>query len=75
VDRESLLELWELISEPSFLPIVGLLLLLVTVGTGWLRNRLPRSLLVLGLGLAGVTLYFGLTRHEWGEVLFNGQLL
>lgn len=75
MDTESLLELWELISEPSFLPIVGLLLLLVTVGTGWLGNRLPRSLLVLGLGLAGVTLYFGLTRHEWGEVLFNGQLL
>ncbi|MDF1555906.1 MAG: hypothetical protein P1P84_22720 [Deferrisomatales bacterium] len=72
---ESLLELYELISERTFIPIALSLLLAVTVGTGMLRNRLPRVLVLVTLGLAGVALYFGLGRHEWGEVLFNGQLL
>lgn len=72
---ESLLELYEVISERTFLAIALSLLLVLTVGTGMLRNRLPRSLFLVSLGLAGVALYFGLGRHEWGEVLFNGQLL
>lgn len=72
---ESLLELYELISERTFIPVALALLLVVTVGTGMVRNRLPRSLFLVSLGLLGVALYFGMDRHEWGEVLFNGQLL
>ena len=49
--------------------------MVLTVGIGAVRTRLPRSLFLLSLGLFGVALYFGLGRHEWGEVLFNGQLL
>ena len=73
--EEGWLELWELISERTFLPVAVATLLTLLVGTGMVRNRLPRSLFLLSLGLFGVALYFGLGRHEWGEVLFNGQLL
>ena len=72
---ESLLELYDLIAEPIFISVALALLLVVTVGTGVVRNRVPRSWFFLTIGLMGVTLYFGLGRHEWGEVLFNGQLL
>ena len=73
--EEGWLELWELVSERTFIPIALALLMGLTVGIGAVRNRLPRSLFLLSLGLFGVALYFGLGRHEWGEVLFNGQLL
>jgi len=72
---ESWLELYELISEWSFLPVALALVLVATVGTGMVRNRLPRALFLVLLGLMGAALYLGLNRHEWGEVLFNGQLL
>jgi hypothetical protein len=74
---ESLLELYELISERTFLPVaLALVLVLVlTVGTGAVRNRLPRSLCLPGLALLGVALCFGLGATGGGEVLFNGQIL
>ena len=72
---ESLLELYELIAESTFIPVALLLLVLVTVGIGVVRNRFPRSLFLATLIALGVAMYFGLGRHEWGEVLFNGQLL
>lgn len=72
---ESWLELYELISEWSFLPLAVALVLVAAVGTGVVRNRSPRVLFLVFLGLMAVALYLGLNRHEWGEVLFNGQLL
>ena len=51
------------------------LLLLCVVGSGGWRTRWRKSFLLLGLVLWGFALYFGIQRHEWGEVLFNGQLL
>jgi len=68
-------ELLEVALEWSFLPVALGLLLLCVVGSGAWRTRWRKSLLLLGLVLWGFALYFGIQRHEWGEVLFNGQLL
>lgn len=68
-------EVLDVVLAWSFLPVAVVILFLVTVGTGLLKTRWKRTAWVIGLILAGFVLYFGLQRHEWGEVLFNGQLL
>lgn len=68
-------EFLEVVLEWSFVPVGVAILLLVTVGTGLWKTRKGRSAWLIGLLLLGFTLYFGVQRHEWGEVLFNGQLL
>jgi hypothetical protein len=68
-------ELLEVVLEWSFAPLAIAVLLLVTVGAGHWTTRWKRSAWVLGLALFGFCVYFGVGRHEWGEVLFNGQLL
>jgi hypothetical protein len=65
----------DVVLQWSFLPVGVAVLLLVTVGTGLWKTRWKRAAWVVGLGLLGFALCFGLQRHEWGEVLFNGQLL
>jgi hypothetical protein len=37
--------------------------------------RWRRTAWLACLGLLALAFYFGIQRHEWGEVLFNGQLL
>ncbi len=72
---ESWEEFLEVALEWPFLSVVLALLLVVTVGAGHLNPRWRRSVWTVGLVLFGFCLYFGVGRHEWGEVLFNGQLL
>lgn len=64
-----------MVLEWSFLPVGVAILLLTTAGTGFWKTGRKRSAWIIGLVLFGFALYFGVQRHEWGEVLFNGQLL
>ena len=68
-------ELLDVVMQWSFLPLGAAILLLGTLGAGLRKTRWERTAWVLGLLLLGATLYLGVERHEWGEVLFNGQLL
>lgn len=68
-------ELLDVVLEWSFVPVALAVLLLVTVGAGHWTTRWKRGAWVLGLALFAFCAYFGIGRHEWGEVLFNGQLL
>ena len=68
-------ELFAVVLEWSFLPVGVAILFLVTVGTGLWKTHWRRTAWAFGLVLLGFALYFGVQRHEWGEVLFNGQLL
>ncbi|GAB6062526.1 hypothetical protein [Deferrisoma camini] len=72
---ENWLEFWELAATWTFVPLLAAIVLLVTVGTGWWKPRWPRLMWVLGLALVATSLYLGVARGEWGETLFNGQLL
>lgn len=72
---ESWEELVEVVLEWPFLAVALGLLLLSVVGSGAWRTHWKRSAFLVGLLLWGFVLYFGIQRHEWGEVLFNGQLL
>lgn len=72
---ENLQELYRVVTEWSILPLALGLLLVLTVGTGLWQVKWRRTAWLLGLVLFGVTFYLGITRQEWGEVLFNGQLL
>ncbi len=72
---EGLRELLELVLTWSFVPLAAAAALVLAVGSGAWNTRWRRTMWVLGLTLLGVTLYLGVARHEWGEVLFNGQLL
>ncbi len=72
---EGLRELLELVLTWSFVPLAAAVLLLLVVGSGAWHTRWRRTVWGLGLVLLGITLYLGIARHEWGEVLFNGQLL
>ncbi|NOY44652.1 MAG: hypothetical protein GXP50_04255 [Deltaproteobacteria bacterium] len=69
------LELRDLVWDRTFVPLALAILLTATVGSGLWRTRWGRTAWFAGLVLTGATLYLGLARHEWGEVLFNGQLL
>lgn len=68
-------EFLDVVLEWSFVPVGVAILLLITAGTGLWKTRRKRSAWLVGLILLGFALYFGVQRHEWGEVLFNGQLL
>lgn len=68
-------ELLDLVLEWTFVPLGLSFLLLLTAGSGLWKPRLKRTVWVVGLVLMGVAAYLGVDRHEWGEVLFNGQLL
>jgi len=68
-------EFLEVALEWPFLSVALAILLVTTVGAGLLKPRWHRSVWAVGLVLFGFALYFGVSRHEWGEVLFNGQLL
>ncbi|GAB6063235.1 hypothetical protein [Deferrisoma palaeochoriense] len=72
---EWVLELRELFWDANFIPLGMGLLIVLTVGTGLWNTRWRRTVWLVGVALMGMTLYLGLARHEWGEVLFNGQLL
>lgn len=72
---ESLEELLNAILDWTFLPLGLAVVILSAVGSGLWSTRWSRTVWALGLVLMGLTLYFGISRHEWGEVLFNGQLL
>ena len=72
---ESMWELVEVILEWSFLPVACVIVLVSLVGSGLWEVRWKRSIWLLGLGLCGLAFILGVERHEWGEVLFNGQLL
>ena len=72
---EGLRELLELVLTWSFAPLAAALLLVGVVGSGAWSPRWRRATWALGLALLAATLYLGVARHEWGEVLFNGQLL
>lgn len=72
---ESLLELRDLVLTWEFLPVACVFLLLFAVGSGAWRPRWRRTVWLLSFLLLGVSFAVGIQRHEWGEVLFNGQLL
>ncbi len=72
---DNLLELYEVVASWSFLPLGLAIVFVATVGAGLWQTRWRRIAWLLGLGLFGATFYLGIARHEWGEVLFNGQLL
>ncbi len=72
---ETLQELLEVVLDWTFLPIGLSLLLVCVVGSGLWRTRWRRTAWLVGLVLLGASLFLGVQRHEWGEVLFNGQLL
>ncbi|MEW6487311.1 MAG: hypothetical protein AB1578_05265 [Thermodesulfobacteriota bacterium] len=72
---EDLLEFLEAANNWASVPLGLALLLLVTAGSGLWRSRWKKALWGAGLLLLAATFYFGVARHEWGEVLFNGQLL
>ncbi|GAB4253180.1 hypothetical protein [Deferrisoma sp.] len=72
---EWVIEIRDVLWDPNFIPVAVGLVILLTVGTGLWNARWRRTVWFVGLALMGVTLYLGLARHEWGEVLFNGQLL
>ena len=72
---ESLLELRDLVLTWEFVPVAVVFVMLLTVGAGAWKTRWGKTLWVLGLALLGVSFAVGVQRHEWGEVLFNGQLL
>lgn len=72
---ETLQDFLDAVLDWSFVPVGLSMLLLATVGTGLLNFRWKRSVWIAGLVLLAVAFYLGLQRHEWGEVLFNGQLL
>ena len=69
---------WEILSvilEWSFLPVGCVLVLVSLVGSGLLEVKWKKTVWLLGLGLLAAAFILGVERHEWGEVLFNGQLL
>ncbi len=72
---EALQEFLEVVLEWSFLPLAAVILLLGVVGSGLWNPAWKRSAWLFGLVCLAVAFYFGIQRHEWGEVLFNGQLL
>ena len=72
---ETLLELRDLLATWTFLPVAAALVLLVTAGTGLWKTRWRKIVWAAGLVLLAVAFVVGIQRHEWGEVLFNGQLL
>jgi hypothetical protein len=72
---ESLLELRDLVVAWEFLPVGLVFLLLFTVGSGAWKPRWRKTFWMLGFLLLGASFAVGIQRHEWGEVLFNGQLL
>jgi hypothetical protein len=72
---ESLQELLEVVLDWQFLPLAVAMLLVSIVGSGLWNARWRRTAWLACLGLLALAFYFGIQRHEWGEVLFNGQLL
>ncbi len=72
---ESLKEFLDLVLTWSFLPLALSIALLLTAGSGLWRSRFTKLIWLAGLALLAATFCLGIGRHEWGEVLFNGQLL
>ena len=72
---ESLLELKEQIFRLTFLPVALAIILVVAAGSGLWKTRRMGAVLVVSLVLLAAALTVGIGRHEWGEVLFNGQIL
>jgi hypothetical protein len=72
---ESLLELRDLVLQAMFLPVAAAIVLVATVGSGLWNTRRKRTVFALSLVVFAVALAVGIHKHEWGEVLFNGQLL
>ncbi len=72
---ESWHDLLEVVFEWPFLGLAALILLLASVGAGLWPGRWRGAAWVVGLLLLGLSLSVGLGRHEWRDVLFNGQLL
>ncbi len=72
---ESLRELKDLLISWSFLPLALAIAVLLTAGTGAWKPRFGKILWIATAGLLATAFVLGLRRHEWGEVMFNGQLL
>ena len=72
---QDLLEFLDAASNWASVPLGLAVLLFITAGSGLWAPRWKMAVWAAGLVLLAVTFYFEITRHEWGEVLFNGQLL
>jgi hypothetical protein len=72
---EALLEFLDAANTWASVPLGLAILLLLTAGSGLWKPRGKRLVWGFGLIVLGLSFYFGVSRHEWGEVLFNGQLL
>ncbi len=72
---EDLLEFLDAAANWASIPLGLAIALTVAVTAGWWRPRRLALAWLVGLALVGVSLYLGVARGEWGETLFNGQLL
>lgn len=72
---ESLLELRDMLLTWTFVPVGLAILILAVVGSGAWKTGWKKTFWILGFLLLGASFAIGVQRHEWGEVLFNGQLL
>lgn len=75
LENESILELIEIFTDWTIIPVVLIFFVLSALGTGLLESKHRKTALFVGVALAVAMFYFGIDRHEWGEVMFNGQLL
>jgi VIT1/CCC1 family predicted Fe2+/Mn2+ transporter len=72
---ESSSDVLSVILEWSFLPLGCVIILVTLIGSGLWEVKWKRTVWLVGLGLLAAVFILGVGRHEWGEVLFNGQLL
>jgi hypothetical protein len=72
---EDLLEFLDAANNWASVPLGLAVLLLITAGSGLWRSRWKKTLWGAGLIMVALSFYFGVSRGEWGEILFNGQLL
>ncbi len=72
---ESWLEFWDAAVTWMSVPLALTIALLITAGTGLWKPRRRALVWIVGLVLVATSLYLGVSRGEWGETLFNGQLL
>ncbi len=72
---EDLLEFLEAAANWASIPLGLVILVLATAGAGLWKPRWRRTLWAVSVVLVVLSFYFGVSRGEWGETLFNGQLL
>ena len=72
---EDILEFLDAANNWASIPLGLAILLLLTAGSGLWKPRWIRLIWGFGFVVLALSFYFGVSRHEWSEVLFNGQLL